>query len=70
MPGMTGLELLVHVKKLRPEIKVILMTAFNIDKQDLQKLIPSAKIDGFLSKPFRTAELIESLEKVASRINN
>ena len=39
MPGMNGLELVANIKEINPNIKVILMTAFDMDnfKTDLKK---------------------------------
>jgi CheY-like chemotaxis protein len=62
MPGMGGFELVRQVKVLRPEIKVILMTAFKINQSEAQLVLPSTKVDAFLKKPFKTAELIEAIK--------
>jgi len=62
MPHMTGFELVRHIKKLRPEMKVILMTAFEINKHEAQLVLPSTPVDAFVNKPFRIRELIEAIK--------
>jgi CheY-like chemotaxis protein len=62
MPGMTGLELVMRLKKIRPEMRIVLMTAFKIHRHDLQNIIPSTEVDAFLGKPFRIADLIEAIK--------
>jgi len=42
MPTMSGSELANHAKKIRPDIKVLVMTAYEVDKE-LQKLLPLYK---------------------------
>jgi CheY-like chemotaxis protein len=66
MSGMSGLELVMLLKRKRPEMKIVLMTAFEIDKNELQKIIPLVKIDGFVKKPFRSALLIETVKQACS----
>jgi CheY-like chemotaxis protein len=67
MPGMTGLELAMRLKAIRPELKIVLMTAFAIQKDDMQNIIPSIKVDAFLNKPFTTTELIEAVKESANK---
>ena len=62
MPSMSGIELVKHIKNLHPEVKAILMTAYKVSEEESQIVIP---VDAFLNKPFRSAELIEAIEKAA-----
>src|ERR671938_1526380 len=64
MPSMSGIELVKHIKNLHPEVKVILMTAYKVSEEESQIVIP---VDAFLNKPFRSAELIEAIEKAACK---
>src|SRR5215467_2791968 len=61
MPSMNGIEFLKNVKGIRSDIKIFLMTAFEID--DLKSSIGSLKIDEFLEKPF-------SIRVLNATINN
>jgi CheY-like chemotaxis protein len=66
MPSMSGFELVRHVKDLRREIKVILMTAFEINKEEAQNVLPLTLVEAFLNKPFRSVDLIEAVKKASS----
>jgi DNA-binding NtrC family response regulator len=52
MPGMNGYEFVKQVKKINPQVKIILMSSFEIDDNTLLDVLPNAKIDTFLQKPF------------------
>jgi DNA-binding response OmpR family regulator len=59
MPKLTGFQLARRIKELHREIKVILMSAFEINKSEFDKVLPSTKVDGFLTKPFSISQLVE-----------
>ena len=63
MPGMSGLELAQHMLRLKPEIKIILMTAFEINALDLQHSLPIIKYEDILQKPFRLKQICEGIKK-------
>jgi CheY-like chemotaxis protein len=55
MPGMTGLEMLPRVKKIRPDVPVIMITAYG-DPETKRKAIASGATD-LLTKPIDFALL-------------
>ena len=64
MPGMNGFEFISRVKELRPDIKVILMTAFEINDIKHSKLLPAGiLIDEYIQKPISTQILASLTEK-------
>jgi CheY-like chemotaxis protein len=64
MPGMNGFEFISRVKELRPDIKVILMTAFEINDIKHSKLLPAGiRIDEYIQKPISTQVLLSLTEK-------
>lgn len=63
MPGMSGLELASHVLRIRPDIRVMLMTAYEITPSDLEKSLPIVKYKDILRKPFRLKEICEGVKK-------
>jgi two-component system cell cycle sensor histidine kinase/response regulator CckA len=65
MPEMSGFELVRRVKELRPDLKVIFTSSFIIHKGEFAKVLPSAKVDDFIQKPFSKQELIEAIKKFA-----
>jgi two-component system response regulator YesN len=70
MPGMTGLELAREAKKLNSDIKVVLMTAFEINLLEFDKVFPSTRIDATLTKPFRLAEIQMTISEIFNKLPN
>ena len=52
MPGMNGYEFVKQVKKIDSQVKIILMSSFERDDNNLLDVLPDVKIDTFLQKPF------------------
>jgi two-component SAPR family response regulator len=52
MPGMNGYEFVRKVKKINPQVRIILMSSFEIDDNNLLDVLSDVKIDTFLQKPF------------------
>jgi CheY-like chemotaxis protein len=57
MPGLTGIQLARKVKAINPNVKVVLMTAFEIKDEEFSKVFPSTNVDGFVQKPISIREL-------------
>jgi CheY-like chemotaxis protein len=57
MPGMNGFEFIQKVKEISPAIKVLLMSAFEINSSELSAGLGEAKIEGFIQKPISLHEL-------------
>ena len=60
MPGMTGLEMLPKVKEMRPEVPVIMITAYG-DADTKRKAIASGA-SGLLTKPIDFSVLREEID--------
>jgi DNA-binding NtrC family response regulator len=60
MPGMTGLEMLPKVKEMRPEVPVIMITAYG-DAETRRKALASGAAD-ILTKPIDFAALREEID--------
>jgi CheY-like chemotaxis protein len=67
MPGKSGFELVRQLKELRPEMEVVLMTAFKINKGEAQLVLPSTKVDAFIRKPFDIKELQEAIKEIGRK---
>jgi CheY-like chemotaxis protein len=59
MPKMNGLKLIRSARKLRPDIKAIIMTAYGDD--DVQKKAKALGQCGYIDKPFRPEALIKMI---------
>jgi DNA-binding NtrC family response regulator len=62
MPGTSGLDLLTYVKQARPEVAVILMTAYATI--DTAVLAMKRGAYDYITKPFTTPELLEKLARL------
>lgn len=62
MPEMNGLELTKKAKRLRPDIKVIIMTGL-IDKFSWDEVMEAGASD-FIKKPFTVKELIARIKQI------
>jgi CheY-like chemotaxis protein len=65
MPGMSGLEMLPKVKELRPDVPVIMITAYG-DAETKRKAIASGAT-GLLTKPIDFTELREEIDARLAR---
>jgi CheY-like chemotaxis protein len=61
MPGLSGIQLARKVKQINPDIKVVLMTAFEIKDNEFSKVFPSTQVDGFVQKPISIADLTNKI---------
>jgi DNA-binding NtrC family response regulator len=65
MPGMNGLEVLEEVKKINPDIDVIMMTAFGTIETAV-KAMKSGAVD-YITKPVELEELLLHLSRLSER---
>ena len=65
MPGMTGLEMLPKVKALRPDVPVIMITAYGDPEAKCRALEGGA--DGLLTKPIDFAMPREEIDARLAR---
>jgi DNA-binding NtrC family response regulator len=61
MPGLSGIQLAKRVKEINPNVKVVLMTAFEIRDNEFSKVFPSTRVDGFVQKPNGIRELTNKI---------
>ena len=64
MPQMSGLELVRNVKSLNPNVKVAIMTAFEINKSEFEKVLPSSSVDAFFTKPISLETMKATVDKL------
>ncbi len=61
MPGISGLDVLVEIKKIRPYTPVVMVT--KNDEEDIMDEAIGSKIDDYLIKPVNPKQLILSIKK-------
>jgi DNA-binding NtrC family response regulator len=66
MPGMNGFEFLTKVKEIRSDIKIFLMTAFEVNDLELSVAISPFKIEEFILKTFSIQNLNMIIDKHVS----
>jgi YesN/AraC family two-component response regulator len=73
MPGMSGIRLARKIKEINRNVKVILMTSFEIKDNEFSKLFPSTQVDGFVQKPVHlealTDKILETIGETKRRLN-
>ena len=67
MPGMTGLEMLPKVKEMRPEVPVIMITAYG-DPDTRRKALENGA-SGLLTKPIDFTLLREEIDTRLAQVN-
>ena len=63
MPGVSGIQLARRIKSIDPSIKIILLTAFEINRSEFDKVMDPKNVDGFIQKPVS----MERLNREVSR---
>jgi len=57
MPSISGIQLARKVKEINLNVKVVLITAFDLGDNEFSEAFPSNKIDAFLQKPIGIGDL-------------
>jgi DNA-binding NtrC family response regulator len=63
MPGMNGFEFVRKVREISPAIKVLLMSAFEVNSTELSIGLRGTKIEGFVQKPISLRKLSSMVQK-------
>jgi len=61
MPGMDGLMLIREIKRLRPELPVIIITGFSTEVSAIEAV--NLGVAGYLTKPFRVPQVLAAAAK-------
>ena len=59
MPGMTGAELAIAVRRMRPNVPIVYMSGYA--REDVEERVGSMSATGFVSKPFTPRGLVEAV---------
>jgi len=66
MPRMNGFELYRQLKEMNPNTKIAFITAFEINKDEFIKVLPSIEVKDFIIKPIDMDDLIFKLRSMLS----
>ena len=67
MPELSGIQLARKVKEINPDVKVVLMTAFEIRGTEFSKVFPSMHVDGFVQKPIHIKDLTNKILSIIGK---
>jgi two-component SAPR family response regulator len=67
MPGINGYEFVKKAKEIDKQIKVVLMSAFEINDEEFHNMLTDIKIDGLLQKPFSMGTLNDVIQKISPK---
>ena len=63
MPGLNGFEFVRKIREVKPKIKVLLMTAFDINTNVFSEELLATKVNGFIQKPISEKILNSEIKK-------
>ena len=61
MPKQNGIEITRDIKRLNPNIKVIIVTGY--ESSEIAKEATDAGADAYITKPFESKEIVKKVEK-------
>jgi excisionase family DNA binding protein len=61
MPGMDGLTLIRQIKRLRPDLPIIIITGFSTESSAIEAV--NLGVAGYLTKPFRVPQVLAAAAK-------
>lgn len=64
MPRMNGFELYRRIKEMNPRTKIAFITAFEINKDEFIKVLPSIDVKDFIIKPIDMNDLIFKIKSM------
>jgi YesN/AraC family two-component response regulator len=67
MPRMNGFELYRRIKEKNPASKIAFITAFEINKEEFNKVLPSIDVKDFIIKPISMSDLIIKLKSIVTK---
>ncbi len=63
MPGRSGLDILKHIKNIKPEVKVLILSMYSEDQFGERTI--KAGASGYITKESASEELLNALHKIA-----
>jgi signal transduction histidine kinase/ActR/RegA family two-component response regulator len=68
MPGMSGSETFDHLRKIKPDVKILLSSGYSVDGQATKILRRGC--NGFIQKPFNINQLAQKIQKILPNPGN
>ncbi len=67
MPKMNGFELYREMRKVDGKASVCFLTAFDVHKEEFEKMFPDVKVMAFLKKPITIDSLVSNLNELVQK---
>jgi DNA-binding response OmpR family regulator len=64
MPKMSGFELYREMTRVDRKTKILFLTAFDVHREEFEKMFPDVKVQVFLKKPITIAKLVSRLKEL------
>ena len=64
MPAMNGFQFINEARKINSKVRILLMTAFEINDKEFAQALPKPKIDGLIHKPATSKEILSIVSSV------
>src|SRR5206468_5364788 len=64
LPKMNGFALYLYLKEKNPSVKILFMTAFEIQIEEFRDIVPGLEIDDIIKKPFIIDDLVMQIKHV------
>ena len=64
MPKMSGFELCRELRRIDEKVKICLMTAFEMHRREVEKVLPSIKVDALITKPVGISDLGSIIQRI------
>ena len=64
MPKMNGFELYREMRRVDPRANVCFLTAFDVHREEFEKMFPDVKVSAFLKKPITIDSLVNRLNEL------
>lgn len=69
MPGMSGFEVVREIRKMNPDVKIVMTSSFEMSIKEVKTVLPSLRIDSLIEKPIeleKLNEIVRNLQKFNS----
>lgn len=63
MPEMSGIALTTMMRKTKPDIKILIMTAFEMVAEELKPSLPTIKREDLIQKPFKLVQICTAVKR-------
>ena len=67
LTDMNGFELYRRIKEKNPAMKIAFITAFEINREEFNKVLPSIDVKDFIIKPISMSDLIIKLKSIVTK---